>query len=270
MRRLIGWLAIGGLLAACQTTGGGVRFPDALGRPQDPSVTGQLNIPSGSTGPVPVVVIAHGSGGVDGRGAYHASALNAAGIATLEIDMHSRWGFTGGPRSRTNTGDGLIAVYGALQYLGQHPAVDAKRVGLMGFSLGGNITLAARSDIYIEQYGRGLRFVAFAPLYAPCASTSGYQSSEPLQMHLAELDDYESPDVCTNMVRAWLEPARATTEIIIHKDAPHGFDMVGRASVFFDPNARRQGGQVKVYRVESEAQRARDQVVAFFRKAFGM
>jgi uncharacterized protein len=36
---------------------------------------------------VPAVVVLHGSGGVDGRGAYHAEALHRRGIATLEVDM---------------------------------------------------------------------------------------------------------------------------------------------------------------------------------------
>jgi hypothetical protein len=33
------------------------------------------------------VLILHGSGGVDGRGAFYAKALQEAGIATLEITM---------------------------------------------------------------------------------------------------------------------------------------------------------------------------------------
>ena len=36
---------------------------------------------------LPAVVILHGSAGVDSRGDFYARALNAAGIATFEIDM---------------------------------------------------------------------------------------------------------------------------------------------------------------------------------------
>jgi len=41
------------------------------------------------------VVILHGSAGVDSRGAFYSAALNAAGIATLEIDMWEARGVTG-------------------------------------------------------------------------------------------------------------------------------------------------------------------------------
>src|SRR5262249_43899761 len=45
---------------------------------------------------VPAVVILHGANGVDSRGDFYAEALNAAGIATLEIDMWEARGLVGG------------------------------------------------------------------------------------------------------------------------------------------------------------------------------
>ena len=60
-------------------------------------VAGYLVLPTGEAkGRVPAVVILHGSGGIYGRGEFHAKALNAAGIATLEVLM-----FTSGNRPRT-------------------------------------------------------------------------------------------------------------------------------------------------------------------------
>lgn len=283
MRGLVLLLAVGVVLSGCETTGTGsgsggpklrqarAAFPDALARPQDRPVTGQLNIPEGVAGAIPVVIIAHGSAGIDGRGAYHAAALNAAGIATLEIDMHGRWGYTGGPGSRTNTTDGMLAAYGALRYLAQNAAFDPRRIGLMGFSLGANVTVAARSESHAQRFGGGARFAAFVPLYGPCSALDpGDQLAAPMQMHLAELDDYQTVDVCQNTVRGWREPARAATEIVIHKDAPHGFDSVGRPVEFRDPTATRRGGFARIYRVEASAAQARDQIVAFFRRSFAM
>jgi dienelactone hydrolase len=283
MRRLIFLIAVGVGLSGCETTGTGpgsagvklrqerVAFPDALVRPQDRPVTGRLNIPEGVAGSIPAVVIAHGSAGIDGRGAYHAAALNAAGIATLEIDMHGRWGYTGGPGSRTNVSDGTLAVYGALKYLSQNAAIDPRRIGLMGFSLGANIAVAARSESQAQRFGGSARFAAFVPLYGPCSALDpGDQLAAPMQMHLAEMDDYQTVDVCQNTVRGWREPARAATEIVIHKDAPHGFDTVGRPVEFRDPTATRRGGVARIYRVEASAVQARTQIVAFFRRNFAM
>src|SRR5262245_31184921 len=50
-------------------------------------VDGHFARPAGNSPKVPAVLILHGSGGIDGRGAYYARALQDAGIATLEITL---------------------------------------------------------------------------------------------------------------------------------------------------------------------------------------
>jgi hypothetical protein len=50
------------------------------------TVSGLYRLPSRSTGPVPAVVLLHSNAGIVGVGDFYARALNAAGIATLEVD----------------------------------------------------------------------------------------------------------------------------------------------------------------------------------------
>src|SRR5262245_49777116 len=86
------------LIAATKGLATEVTFPGAVaeGYPKIAEVTGYLVFPTQETkGKVPAVVILHGSGGIDGRGEFHAKALNEAGIATLEVSM-----FTSGNRPR--------------------------------------------------------------------------------------------------------------------------------------------------------------------------
>jgi len=66
-----------------------VQFPGARGDGFAfvESVKGRLQWPQKSAARVPAVLILHGSGGVDGRGEFHAQALRSAGFATLEIVM---------------------------------------------------------------------------------------------------------------------------------------------------------------------------------------
>ncbi|WP_349740715.1 hypothetical protein [Roseateles cavernae] len=52
------------------------------------TVPAELRMPPGPARPA--VVIVHGSSGIDSRGVSYAKELNAAGIATLEIDMWGR------------------------------------------------------------------------------------------------------------------------------------------------------------------------------------
>jgi uncharacterized protein len=78
------------LIAAAEALATEVTFPGAVaeGYPKIAEVTGYLVFPTQEAkGQVPAVVILHGSGGIDGRGEFHAKALNEAGIATLEVFM---------------------------------------------------------------------------------------------------------------------------------------------------------------------------------------
>ncbi len=89
------------LVAAAALVGSsrGAAQPDAPGEPvtlpgaeisgwgQVGEVPARFGRPAGAPPKVPAVLILHGSGGVDGRGAFYAQALQDAGIATLEITM---------------------------------------------------------------------------------------------------------------------------------------------------------------------------------------
>ena len=102
------------------------------------TVSGALRVPGDNSAPCPAVVLVHGSAGVDSRGQFHAQALNAAGIATLEIDLWAARGWLGGefgrPRGVPET---LPDAFGALQFLAGLPRIDPQRIGIMGFSWGG-------------------------------------------------------------------------------------------------------------------------------------
>ena len=127
------------LIAAAEAMATEVTFPGAVaeGYPKIAEVTGYLVFPTQEAkGKVPAVVILHGSGGIDGRGEFHAKALNAAGIATLEVFM-----FTSGNRPRDGSCSNFTHVYGALNYLANRPDIDPQHIGVMGFSWGGGLSL---------------------------------------------------------------------------------------------------------------------------------
>jgi len=96
------------------------------------SVAGKLMTPMEGD-EVPGVLICHGSDGVDGRGAFHAEALNDAGIATFEIDMWAARGVKRGalarPRSVPET---LPDAFAALAFLARQPEIDPERLNVNG------------------------------------------------------------------------------------------------------------------------------------------
>jgi dienelactone hydrolase len=133
------------------------------GIPLPEKVKGTLLTPMDVAKPYPAVVIVHGSGGVDGRGAFYAKALNEAGIATFEIRM-----FAPGKRPRS-TGDTWPHVYGALMYLTQRKDFDSKRIGVMGFSWGGANSLQTVNKELTDKYTGGqAAFAGHVPIYPVC------------------------------------------------------------------------------------------------------
>ena len=146
---------------------------------------------------VPAVVIVHGSDGVDSRGSLYAADLNDAGIATLEIDMWAARGIRGPEGRPKGVPETLPDAYGAFKLLAAHPAIDPDRIGIMGFSWGGVVSMLTASRIYTERYlGKGARFAAHAPNYPVCSvynRVPGYEMKEltgaPILLQTGTLDD---------------------------------------------------------------------------------
>ena len=97
------------------------------------TIPATLRVPFAGPG-IPAVVIVHGSNGIDSRGPSYATELNKAGIATLEIDMWAPRGVVGAANRPRGVPETLPDAYGAFKYLASLPGIDAKRIGIMGFS----------------------------------------------------------------------------------------------------------------------------------------
>jgi len=107
-------------------------------------------------GPVPALVIHHGSGGVsDRREGRFAREMVAMGVAAVVIDSF-------GPRGVTSTVTDQSAVTGqdfnldalaALKALGANGRIAANRIGITGFSKGGTSALMAAHENQVAAAG---------------------------------------------------------------------------------------------------------------------
>ena len=242
-------------------------------------VPGEFGRPAGSTAPkTPAVLILHGSGGVDGRGAFYAQALQDAGIATLEITM-----FPPGGRPRAGTQATMPHAAAALTWLAAQPTVDGQRLGVMGFSWGGIMSVMLASDLVQERLGKAVPTpAAFAPFYPVCSllvrsmvrpqspfyNAHTRMRAAPMLIYVGTRDDYEEGErPCDAPIAMWPAAAREHVSVRYIEGATHMFDSQKAATQFYDEYARAgRGGMVSAVPSPKDAADARQAVVSFFVK----
>jgi len=243
------------------------------------TVPAELRMPGGEK--VAAVVIVHGSSGIDSRGISYAKELNKVGIATLEIDMWAARGITTGAAGRPKSvPETLPDAYGALKYLASLPNVDAKRIGIMGFSWGGVVSMLTATAPYTQQYlaDTGLSFAAHAPNYPVCwvyNHVPGYAfnsfTGAKVFIQGGDLDTYDLPTTCPDLAQSVAAVAPNLLTVTMYPDATHGFDRTEAAVTITDPFSHLgKGGDVLMAPNPAAADKARAATVAFFRAQFGM
>jgi len=208
------------------------------------TVSGEFRIAQG-TGRLPVVVLIHGSGGINATMEAWTHTFNAMGISTFVID-----GFTGRGLTAVNTNQALLGrlnfivdVYHALDILAHHPRVDPARIVLMGFSRGGQATLYASLDRFDKLWNKsGIRYAAFIPFYPDCATTYAGDTDvadKPIRIFHGAPDDYNPVTSCKAFV-ARLTEAKRDVVLTEYPDSEHGFDagLLGTSGKFTAANAQ--------------------------------
>ncbi|MCW5643150.1 MAG: dienelactone hydrolase family protein [Rhodoferax sp.] len=246
---------------------------------------------------VPAVLILHGSGGVDARGDFYEAAINEAGIATLQIDMWEARGVTG---IANRPGLPILTVpdaFSALAFLRADPAIDPDRIGVLGFSWGGVVSLAAAEQLYAGQFGGGMRFAAHVAHYPVCygannrdilrafgaepaqAGTQFLQlTGAPVLIQVGSEDDYDNgAGPCHALAQAVNPGNNHRVQVQEYPGAFHGWDRLMVPVAVADPFADQGSfllGQsqtppaVVIAPDVAQAHAARTRVVRFFRRAF--
>jgi dienelactone hydrolase len=193
------------------------------------TVGGVLHVAQGS-GRLPLVVLVHGSGGINsGIDAWERLFLSA-GIATLTLD-----GFTGRGLRSVNADQSqlgrlamIVDTYRALAIMAAHPLIDPARIVLMGFSRGGQTALyTALRRFHTLWNDSGATFAGYLPFYPDC-STRYLQDTEivdcPIRIHHGTADDYDTFAHCADHVTR-LQAAGANVRLTPYEGAQHAFDV---------------------------------------------
>lgn len=182
--------------------------------------------------PVPAMVILHGSGGLrDDREYEYARIFNAMGIAALVLDYYTPRGVTPDftyiqKTLTTSETDIVVDAYAALRILGTHPLIDARKIGVTGYSYGGmatRYTLDTRIKALLAPDIPG--FAAHADFYGPCHQTLGHNEFVPAA-YLAVFGDSDNsvnPAQCEPVHQA-IKDSGMPTEIIMMPGAGHAWE----------------------------------------------
>jgi dienelactone hydrolase len=195
---------------------------------QTATIWGTLQIPEGS-GRLPAMVISHGSGGItDDREHRWAGQLNKLGLASFVVDSFGPRGIhdTASNQSQLSTAANVADALAALRLLATHPRIDVARIGIMGFSKGGQVVLYTALEPFRRAVIRdNTHFAAHVALYPYC--NDWYQSElldgAPLLMLLGGLDDYTPPAPCQSYAD-WFRGKSPDVTVIVYPNAYHGFD----------------------------------------------
>ncbi|MFP6748885.1 MAG: dienelactone hydrolase family protein [Alphaproteobacteria bacterium] len=184
---------------------------------------GHLYIPAKGDAPYPALVLLHDCRGITGAIEDWAYQLADWGYIALVVDSY-------GPRRHRpdcnsyqamESVDQTFDALGALQFLYQRKDVDPRRIGLIGWSIGGSKVLSALNRIGVQNlYAEKFRFgIAFYPY---CLTASG-PFIGPLLILIGGADDWTTPRRCITL-RDQNMKSEHPLDLNIYPNAVHFFD----------------------------------------------
>jgi dienelactone hydrolase len=207
----------------------------AKGKPTQ--VFGYLTMPSNSvTGKVPVVVIAHGSAGIEKKDReFWAPYFNKLGFAALVVDSFTPRGVTRtvDDQSLVSRAASTVDAFYALKFLASDSRFDRNKIGIIGFSRGGTAanhtaTMTFRNNVLREN--KDLQFAFHIPMYLNCSDT-GYRKKNsfdktgaPMLFLLGGRDDYTPAAQCNGLLKGMQAEYKNVIDYRVYEGANHSFD----------------------------------------------
>ena len=240
----------------------------SLDKDKPQNVSGELFLPLEIKGRVPAMIVVHGTGGIDDRTKYFAENLPKFGIAVFIVDFKS--GIFSSPNDRPPVDTFLPMSFAALNVLRNNPNIDPKKIGIMGFSLGGALTtissLQENKNKWIGKDKEGFKVhVAYYPVcrYFLSKLESSSQIKSPIKVYWGTKDSYGDGEHCPKLKDRLSTISKSEVELESFEDGYHGFDGTVNVS-FNDPAAI--GGRATVMGNVVFADKARKSSIDFIIK----
>jgi dienelactone hydrolase len=204
------------------------------------TVTGELTLPKNASGPLPAMVLLHGSGGLQGPSGANikkwADTLNGWGIATLVVDSFGprKIAATVADQSKLSSWADVADGLSALKVLGADPRIDRNRIGVMGWSRGGtasfNTALEAIRHILITD---DLKFAVHVVFYGAAELQNRDRATDqsPILFLHGESDNYAQMRP-TREFADWVQSMGSPVTFVSYPNTYHDFDVEGGFSGF--------------------------------------
>jgi uncharacterized protein len=214
-------------------------------------VSGTLYLPENASGPVPAIVLVHGTAGIDQRNVLYRRPLLDAGIGIFEVDFKT--GIYRGTTDRPKPDTFVPITFAALKELRKLPTVDPNRIGIMGFSLGGNIALRTAMESNVQQWmGADKGFAAFVMFYPVCDHfTKDFEESGskltggPMIVFYGTEDSYGEGKAVPELKKLLAKKYNFQLATVEYAGATHGFNLDGPEMNIFDPAAKGMRAHIK-------------------------
>ena len=167
--------------------------------PAGVSVPATLRFPERPRDRYPAVVVVHTIGGFrEANEGWLAAELRRSGFVTLTYDSFSARGLSQsavvGSRTGPPLASGVADAFAALHFLAGHPRIDADRIGIDGFSFGGEVAHLTAFEVLRAVMATGSsRFAAHVATYPGgsygARAEAGAYTGAPILMLLGEKDD---------------------------------------------------------------------------------
>jgi dienelactone hydrolase len=198
----------------------------------DTKIGGALFLPAVKpAGKMPLVIISIGSRGMtSGREELYSGVLTKAGIAVLIVDSYTGRGFTEtvSDQGRMSFAASAADALHALKRASEDSRFDANRIGLMGYSRGGFVTVITY-DRRLQQAvcGKGATFAGHVALYP--SSYIQWRNPQPPAASMLMLlggKDEQAPAVKAQDYAGRLNKAGGKVAHVLFPELSHSFDSV--------------------------------------------